>query len=143
VSLLVGLRSGNARDHLHVEIRAFLLERGIVFAKSPIRLREAILEVERIVSSDAACLRLQKIPGIGPLVATTIVASIGNGAAFHKGREFAAWMGLVPKQYSTGGNHLHPACDNAIGITACYSRAGGEVEESNEIGIELLERESF
>lgn len=38
-----------------------------------------------------------------PLVATAIIASIGNGAAFHKGREFAAWMGLVPKQYSTGG----------------------------------------
>ena len=60
-------------------------------------------EVELIASSDAACLRLRQIPGIGPLVATAIVASIGNGAAFHKGREFAAWMGLVPKQYSTGG----------------------------------------
>ena len=42
-------------------------------------------------------------PGIGPLVATAIVASIGNGAAFRKGREFAAWMGLAPKQHSTGG----------------------------------------
>ncbi len=60
-------------------------------------------EVELIASSDAACQRLRQIPGIGPLVATAIVASIGNGAAFHKGREFAAWMGLVPKQYSTGG----------------------------------------
>jgi transposase len=60
-------------------------------------------EVERIASSDAACLRLRQIPGIGPLVATAIVASIGNGAAFRKGREFAAWMGLVPKQHSTGG----------------------------------------
>ena len=47
--------------------------------------------------------RTRQIPGIGPLVATAIVASIGNGAAFRKGREFAAWMGLVPKQYSTGG----------------------------------------
>src|ERR1700709_2464028 len=121
-------------------IRSFLLERGIVFAKSPIRLREALPEVlenvnenltpsmrnlvamlwsewkdlelqiaemndevERIASSDAACIRLRQIPGIGPLVATAIVASIGNGAAFHKGREFAAWMGLVPRQYSTGG----------------------------------------
>jgi transposase len=37
------------------------------------------------------------------LVATGIVAAIGNGAAFRKGREFAAWMGFVPKQYSTGG----------------------------------------
>jgi transposase len=122
------------------QLRAFLLERGMVFAKSPIRLREAIPEVlenanenlpprlrnlvamlwsewkhmelqiqemnneiERIASSDAACCRLRQIPGIGPLVATAIVASIGNGAAFHKGREFAAWMGLVPKQHSTGG----------------------------------------
>jgi transposase len=122
------------------QIRAFPLERGIVFAKSPIRLREAIPEVlenanenltprmrnlvamlwsewkdlelqivelndevERIASTDAACLRLRQIPGIGPLVATAIVASIGNGAAFHKGRELATWMGLVPKQHSTGG----------------------------------------
>ena len=60
-------------------------------------------EVERIASSDAACIRLRQIPGIGPLVVTAIVASIGNGAAFQKGREFAAWMGLVPKQHSTGG----------------------------------------
>jgi transposase len=60
-------------------------------------------EVEQIASSDAACQRLRQIPGIGPLVATAIVAAIGNGAAFRKGREFAAWMGLVPKQYSTGG----------------------------------------
>jgi len=60
-------------------------------------------EVERIASSDAACQRLRQIPGIGPLVATAIVASIGKGAAFQKGREFAAWMGLVPKQHSTGG----------------------------------------
>ena len=40
---------------------------------------------------------------MGPLVATATVAAIGNGAAFSKGREFAAWLGLVPKQYSTGG----------------------------------------
>ena len=60
-------------------------------------------EVEQIASSDPACQRLRKIPGIGPLVATAIVAAIGNGAAFHKGREFASWLGLVPRQHSTGG----------------------------------------
>ena len=60
-------------------------------------------EVEQIASSDAACQRLRKIPGIGPLIATAIVAAIGNGAAFRKGREFASWLGLVPRQYSTGG----------------------------------------
>ena len=39
----------------------------------------------------------------GPVVATAIVAAIGNGAAFGKGRDFAAWLGIVPRQYSTGG----------------------------------------
>jgi transposase len=60
-------------------------------------------EVEEIASSDPACQRLRQIPGIGPLVATAIVAAIGNGAAFHKGREFSSWLGLVPRQHSTGG----------------------------------------
>ena len=59
--------------------------------------------MERISAADAGCTRIRQIPGIGPIVATAIVAAIGNGAAFHKGREFAAWLGLVPRQYSTGG----------------------------------------
>jgi transposase len=42
------------------------------------------------------------VPGIGPLIASAMVAAIGNGAAFAKGRDFAAWLGLVPKQMSTG-----------------------------------------
>src|SRR2546430_15403524 len=50
-----------------------------------------------------SALALQQIPGVGPLVATAVVSAIGNGAAFHKGREFAAWLGLVPRQWSTGG----------------------------------------
>jgi Transposase IS116/IS110/IS902 family len=60
-------------------------------------------ELERISAADAGCTRIRKIPGIGPVVATAIVASIGNGAAFSKGREFAAWLGIVPRHYSTGG----------------------------------------
>jgi len=59
-------------------------------------------EVERIALSDDVCRRLRQIPGIGPLVATAIVVSIGNGAAFRKGREFAAWLGLLPNRHSTG-----------------------------------------
>jgi transposase len=51
-------------------------------------------EVEQIASSDPACQRLSQIPGIGRLLATAIVAAIGNGSAFHKGREFASWLGL-------------------------------------------------
>ncbi len=60
-------------------------------------------EIDSIAEHDAACQRLRQIPGIGPLVSTATVAAIGNGAAFRKGREFAAWLGLVPRQHSTGG----------------------------------------
>ena len=49
------------------------------------------------------CRRLMAIPGIGPLTATAVAASIGNGSEFRKGRSFAAWLGLVPKQEATGG----------------------------------------
>ena len=60
-------------------------------------------EIENIAGQDAACQRLLDIPGVVPLVATALVAAIGNGAAFTKGRDFAAWLGLVPRQHSTGG----------------------------------------
>jgi Transposase IS116/IS110/IS902 family len=43
------------------------------------------------------------VGGISPVVATAIIAAIGNGSAFRRGREFAAWLGVVPRQYSTGG----------------------------------------
>ena len=67
------------------------------------QIEELTDKLEQIAASDARCCRIRKIPGIGPIVATAIVAAIGNGAAFRKGRDFAAWLGLVPRQYSTGG----------------------------------------
>jgi hypothetical protein len=54
-------------------------------------------ELERISAADAGCTRIRKIPGIGPVVATAIVAVIGNGAALRKGRDFAAWLGIVSR----------------------------------------------
>ena len=60
-------------------------------------------EIERISNENALCRRLRQIPGFGPLVASATVAAIGNGAAFRRGRDFAAWVGVVPRQYSTGG----------------------------------------
>jgi transposase len=64
---------------------------------------ELTADIEAIAKSDSACQRLLTIPGVGPLGATAMVAAIGNGAAFSKGREFATWLGLVPQQHSTGG----------------------------------------
>lgn len=66
-------------------------------------LAEVTGEIEHIARLDAACQRLMTIPGIGALSATAIVAAIGTGAAFRSGRDFAAWLGLVPRQHSTGG----------------------------------------
>jgi len=67
------------------------------------RIQEADREIGSIAKQDAACLRLLDIPGVGSLVATALVSAIGNGAAFSKGRDLSAWLGLVPKQRSTGG----------------------------------------
>jgi transposase len=53
--------------------------------------------------SDERCKRLEEIPGVGYLTATAIVAAVGNPHDFKNGRQFAAWLGLVPKQNSTGG----------------------------------------
>jgi transposase len=62
-------------------------------------------DLEQIANSDPSCVRLQQIPGVGPLVSTAVVSAIGNGAAFKKGREFAAWLGLVRL-----GNQGHTQC---------------------------------
>ena len=59
-------------------------------------------EITVVAQQDAGCGRLVSVPGIGPIISSAIVAAIGNGDAFSKGRDFAAWLGLVPKQISTG-----------------------------------------
>ena len=59
-------------------------------------------EIEAMARQDAGCERLMSVPGIGPIIASATVAAIGTGDTFTKGRDFAAWLGLVPKQISTG-----------------------------------------
>jgi transposase len=60
-------------------------------------------DIEAHAAADPACRRLIAVPGVGPISATALVAAIGNGGAFSKGRDFGAWLGLVPRQNSTGG----------------------------------------
>jgi transposase len=71
------------------------------------RLKEQILEFDRIIMawhrSNEASMRLDEIPGVGPMLATALVASIADPKAFRSGRNFSAWVGLVPKQHSSGG----------------------------------------
>jgi len=59
-------------------------------------------EIEAIARLDAGCERLISVPGIGPIISSAMVAAIGAGDVFSKGRDFAAWLGLVPRQISTG-----------------------------------------
>src|SRR3954452_18174988 len=59
-------------------------------------------EIEAIARQDTGCERLMSVPGIGPIISSAMVAAIGGGDVFIKGRDFAAWLGLVPKQISTG-----------------------------------------
>jgi transposase len=68
-----------------------------------------VKEIEREINAwhrdNADSQRLEAIPGIGPLTASALVASVGNAHAFRNGRQFAAWLGLVPRQCSSGGKN--------------------------------------
>ena len=59
-------------------------------------------EIMTLARQDKGCERLMTVPGIGPIISSAMVAAIGTGDAFSKGRDFGAWLGLVPKQMSTG-----------------------------------------
>ncbi|MFL9598808.1 transposase, partial [Aeromonas veronii] len=54
-------------------------------------------------SASSLCQKISTVPGIGPIVSTALIAAIGNGSQFKKARDLSAWLGLVPRQYSTGG----------------------------------------
>src|SRR5271168_3646998 len=59
--------------------------------------------IARAFAQDERCQRLGQIEGIGPMTATALVAAVGNGEGFTTGRHLSAWLGLVPRQYSTAG----------------------------------------
>lgn len=128
-----------ARTALINQLRAVLLERGIILPKgrSVLMRRLAEVGIERLASSsrtralvkdlndecamldqrikayddefaalareDAQARRLSGIPGIGVINATALLAAVGDGSAFARGRDLAAWLGLTPRQHSTGG----------------------------------------
>jgi transposase len=70
------------------------------------RIEGLTTEIETISRHEANCDRLMSVPGVGPMISTAMVAAIGTGEAFDRGRDFAAWLGLVPRQYSTGGKPI-------------------------------------
>ena len=102
---------------LRAELPAILAKRTDVVSPRTLHLIEGLLddwhrldariealsnEIGALACQDPACDRLMSVPGIGPIIASAMVAAIGDGSAFSKGRDFGAWLGLVPKQISTG-----------------------------------------
>jgi len=67
------------------------------------RIEQMDAVIQQTARENEACQRLTAIPGIGPVTATALVAAIGNGAGFRRGKDLAAWVGMVPREYSTGG----------------------------------------
>lgn len=67
------------------------------------RIAEVDREIQYVFRDSTVCQRLAKIGGIGPLISTALVAAVGNAREFKNGRHLAAWLGLVPRQHSSGG----------------------------------------
>ena len=103
VEQLLEVVADRADDRLPEVARACLVALG-----SQLRaLKAQILDFDRRIiawhRSNATSKRLDAIPGVGPALATALVASIADPKAFRSGRDFSAWVGLVPKQNSSGG----------------------------------------
>jgi transposase len=93
----------DAEAKLSGTLRLLLTQLKLELDQTALRLEEAEALIEQTVQESEACQRWMQIPGIGPVTATAVISAISNGAAFRKGREFAAWTGLVPREHSTGG----------------------------------------
>ena len=109
----------DADSKLSGPLRVLLTQLKLELDQMAIRIDEADAVLNKTAHENEACRRLVAIPGIGPVTATALIAAIGNGAAFRKGREFAAWMGVVPREHSTGGKQT------LLGISKhgnCYLR---------------------
>jgi transposase len=74
------------------------------------KITSADQRIERAFRENAECKRIAAVEGIGPVTATAVVAAISDGHAVRNGRQFAAWLGLVPRQHSNGGKSVSPDC---------------------------------
>jgi transposase len=90
----------NALTPLSREVIRELAEELVVLDE---RVTRADALVQRVFTQSAACRKLAQVEGIGPVVATALVAAVGKATEFANGRHLAAWLGLVPRQHSTGG----------------------------------------
>ena len=106
---LAGVRRGlpelleDADKGLTELTRSFLAEQYDRLCDLDERVRRCDKQIEQLAKTNAVCQRLQTIHGVGVITASAVYAAAGSGQAFTQGRHFSAWLGLVPKQHSTGG----------------------------------------
>src|SRR5437588_9478509 len=97
----------DASAKLSGALRVMLAQLRLDLAHLETRINEADAVINKTAGENEACRRLVAIPGIGPVTATAIVAAIGNGAAFRKGREFAAWLGVISRLTEVDNRSCH------------------------------------
>ena len=88
---------GRLRAETEPRLRWLLHRLWQEWKQTEIEIETVTNEIERISTVDERCQRLRQIPGFGPLVSTAMVGAIGNGAAFRRGRDFTAWVDVVPR----------------------------------------------
>jgi len=93
----------DAENGLSFDFRALLqsLQQDLIALDD--RASEMDKKIQQLASSNSTAKRLQRIPGIGPITATALVCAIGDAKQFKRGRDLAAWLGLTPRQHSSGG----------------------------------------
>lgn len=96
----------DAENGLSYSLRASVHELYALVGHLDDRIKYFDREIQRVFRDSSDCQRIASIPGVGPKTATAIVAAAGNGAEFHNGRHFAAWLGLVPRQFSSGDRRV-------------------------------------
>jgi transposase len=101
----------NAENGLSFDFRTLLDELRQDLIRLDEREEEMSQKIHTLANSIPEAKRLQSIPGIGPMSATAIVCAVGDGKQFKRGRDLAAWLGLTPRQQSSGGK------DRLLGIS--------------------------
>src|SRR6202140_4370257 len=96
----------NRKDEISPRMTKLILGLYEDWGRLDVRFVTGTSEIEELSQVEAKCRRLMSVPGIGPVISTAVVAAIGTGEAFERGRDFGAWLGLVPRQYSTGGKSI-------------------------------------
>ena len=100
---LAGIVGGNEDRTLNPMVRALMGDLRDELIELDARIAGYDRKIRELYRNSEICQRLGKVEGIGPVTATALVAAVGDTSSFKNGRQFAAWLGLVPKQRSSGG----------------------------------------